>query len=150
MEDDQGSNRRVATRATRWEFLDDWIGVKLSDVYRKLISIHNHYAGLRSDNFYPAGWQSWQTQFNPQGYGVDVNRQIMIYHRWGAGDNGKAQRFIVVVNFSTQDQVVDVPFPANDIWTDLLNDGISSTVNNFWIRNWRVNSSWGNIFYKEG
>lgn len=150
VEDDQGSNRRVATRTIRWEFLDDWIGVKLSSAYRKLISIHNGYAGLRSDNFYPAGWQSWQTQLNPQGYGIDVNKQVMIYHRWGTGGNGKLQSFIIVVNFSSEDQFVDVPFPANDIWTDLLNDGVSPTVNNFWLRNWRVNSYWGNIFYKEG
>jgi 1,4-alpha-glucan branching enzyme len=150
MEDDHGSSRRVATRATRWEFLGDSIGVKLSGVYKTLLSIHNDNAGLRSDNFYPAGWQSWQTQFNPLGFGVDVNRQVMIYHRWGTGDNGKLQRFIVVVNFSDQDQVVNVPFPANDDWQDLLNGNAVSKVNDFWIRNWRVNSNWGNIFYEEG
>jgi hypothetical protein len=149
VEDDQGSSRRVATRATRWEFLDDWIGVKLSAVYKNLISIHNNYAGLRSDNFYPNGWQSWQTQFNPQGYGIDVSRQVIICHRWGTGGNGKLQRFIVALNFSSQDQVVDIPFPANGVWTDLLNAGVSPTVSDFWQRNWRVSSNWGHVFFLE-
>ena len=59
-------------------------------------------------------------------------------------------RFIVVVNFSDAEQWVDVPFPANGSWVDLLNPGVNPAVNNFWLRNWQVHSNWGNIFYQQG
>lgn len=74
-----------------------------------------------SDNFYPAAWDEWLTKFNPQGYGIDVDRQVLIYRRWGNDEDGRLERFIVVVNFSKDDQVVDVPFPTSDAWADLLN-----------------------------
>lgn len=150
VEEDNGSSRRVATRPIRWEFLDDWIGVTLCNVYQRLIDIHNTFASLRSDNFYPGGWEVWKTELNPQGYGIDTNKQVMIYHRWGNGDNGQLQRFIIAVNYSPNDQIVDIPFPANGLWKDLLNEGVSPTVNDYWLRQWKVNSHWGNIFCKEG
>lgn len=150
-ENDQGSNRRVATRPLRWEFLSDNIGSKLfANAYKKLVAIRTAYPGLHSDNFYPAAWETWQAQFNPQGYGIDVGRQLMIYHRWGNDESGTLQRFIVTVNFSDAEQWLDVPFPANGSWTDLLNPGVNPAVNDFWLRNWQVHSNWGNIFYRQG
>jgi hypothetical protein len=44
----------------------------------------------------------------------------VIFHRWGTGGGGQLERFIVVVNFSQQQQQVGVPFPANGQWEDLL------------------------------
>ena len=148
-ENDKNSNRRVATRPLRWEFAGDWIGQALLGVYQKLLGIRSRYAGLHSDNFYPEQWELWKTQFDPQGYGIDVNRQVMIYHRWG-NDGATLQRFMVVVNFSPCEQWVDVPFPSNGVWKDLLNEGVTPAVGNYWLRNWQVHSNWGNIFYREG
>ena len=55
------------------------------------------------------------------GYGVDSARRLAIYHRWGKGDDGRLERFIVVLNFSDDDQWTDIPFSTNGVWTDLLN-----------------------------
>ena len=146
-EDDQNTSRRVKTRPLRWEFLDDWIGTTLFGLYQKLIAIRNSHPSLRSDDFYPGDWEEWKTQFDPQGYGVDVQRQVVIYHRWGT-DDGRLERFLIVLNFSSNAQRVDVPFPANGVWTDLLNESVSPTVTDYWLRNWEVQSNWGNVFYK--
>lgn len=146
-EDDHNTGRRVKPRPLRWGYLDDPIGAAMKDLYARLINIRKSYPGLRSDNFYPAGWETWQTQFNPQGYGIDVQKQVLIYHRWGTDEHGHLQRFIVVVNFSTNDQWVDVPFPDNGQWTDLLNDGVRVSPSQYWVSNWKVNSNWGNIFF---
>jgi hypothetical protein len=40
---------------------------------------------------------------------------------------------------------VDVPFSTSDVWQDLLN-GNQVQVNNYWLRDFRVNSNWGCIF----
>ena len=147
-ENDQNSGRRVQTRPLRWEFLKDWIGSTLFALYQKLITIRNSHAGLRSDNFYPPGWEEWKTQFDSDGYGIDVQKQVVIYHRWGT-DDGRLERFIIVLNFSPDKQVVDVPFSADGSWIDVLNDGVNPTVSGFWLRNWTVNSNWGNIFFRQ-
>jgi 1,4-alpha-glucan branching enzyme len=150
MEDDQGSNRRVKPRPLRWDFKDDSIGSKLSQVYHKLINIRLNHAGLRSSNIYPNKWEQWQKQFDPQGYGVDVGRGVVIYHRWGNGSDDALERFIIVLNFSNTDQFVDVPFPDNGTWEDLLNDGWKVDIHDYWLRNVKINSNWGRIFFKQG
>ena len=144
MENDEGSGRRVKPRPIRWDFEWDSIGRRLLDVYRRLIGLRQKYAGLRSDNFYPQQ-EAWETRFNPQGYGADTSRGLVIYHRWGAGDDGQLERFVVVLNFSSADQYVDVPFPADGVWTDVLNDDAQIDVRGFRVRGFKVNSNWGNV-----
>jgi len=147
MEDDQGSNRRVKPRPLRWGFADDRIGTALRGVYRRLNEIRLRHSALRSDNFYPANWEEWQRQFNPQGYGVDTQKSVVIYHRWSDDGAGHVERFIIVVNFSDAAQRVDLPFSVNGRWDDILN-GFSVTVGSNWIRSFQVNSYWGNVFLK--
>lgn len=150
MEDDKGSNRRVKPRPLRWDFKDDNIGFKLLKVYRKLLSIRKTYSGLRSNNIYPDKWEQWQTQFDPQGYGVDVGKGVVIYHRWGDGEDGALERFIIVLNFSSTDQTVSVPFSDNGIWEDLLSDGRKVDIHNFRLPSLTIGSNWGHIFFKKG
>jgi 1,4-alpha-glucan branching enzyme len=146
-EDDRGTSRRVKTRPLRWEFLNDPVGAGVFALYQKLIAMRHSHPALRSDNFYPQGWEMWQTEFNPEGYGVDVQKQVVIYHRWEASAAG-FDRYIIVLNFHHEDQTVDVPFPASGVWTDLLNSGVSPAVADNWLRNWLVLSNWGNVFYR--
>lgn len=150
MEDDHGTGRRVIPRPLRWKLSKDTFGQNLRNLYRRMGQIHQQYAGLRSANFYPQPWEEWQTQFNPEGYGIDVARQIVIYHRWGNDEYGTLQRFIIVLNFSDVCQEVSVPFPDNGVWTDLLSD-----YNGSWkpeVKDWRLNftigSNWGCVFFK--
>jgi hypothetical protein len=89
-------------------------------------------------------------QFNSQGYGIDVTRQVAIYHRWGNDEQGKLQRFIIVLNFSDAPQDVNVPFPENGEWVDLLSDYSGSwkpVVTNYHLT-FQVGPNWGHVFCK--
>jgi len=146
MEDDKGTSRRIRPRPLRWDFKADSIGSAVFRLFSTLARIRLQYGGLRSDNVYPDRWEEWQTQLDPQGYGVDVGRGLVVYHRWGAGDEGALQRFMIVLNFSGDAQPVTLPFAANGAWEDLLSG-------------WRVNvadyrfaftvgSNWGHVFFQ--
>lgn len=146
MEDDRGSSRRVKPRPLRWGYSEDKIGTPLRDLYRRLIAIRNKYPALRTDNFYPSGWQTWQTQMNPEGYGVDVGKNVVVFHRWG-NNGGALERFIIVLNFSDRDQTVDLPFSVDGQWDDVLNH-FSVNVHHAQIPGFVVHSNWGNVFLK--
>jgi pullulanase/glycogen debranching enzyme len=148
MEDDEGSSRRVQPRPLRWKYPYDKFGRELLWRYKKLIEIRLKYPGLRSNNFYPENWEEWQTKFNPQGYGVDVDSGIVIYHRWGDNDRGILQKFIIVLNFSSENRSVSVPFPDNGVWEDLISNW-KPTVSNYRL-NFEVGSNWGHVFFREG
>ncbi len=145
MDNDDGSNRRVKPRPIRWGFVSDKIGRQLMWVYAKLIQIRNTHPGLRSNNFYPV-WESWQTRFNPEGYGFDQERRLMILHRWGFADNQRLERFVVVINFSEVPQPVDIPFPENGGWRDLLNDH-AVNVTNYRLSGQTVEANWGMVYF---
>ncbi len=147
MEDDQGSGRRVKPRPLHWDYPGDKIGSQALALYRKLIGIRRAHAGLRSDNIYPDHWESWQTQFNADGYGVEADKQVLIFHRWGNAEDGRLERFIIVLNFSAQAQTVDVPFSANGAWQDLLNDR-TVTVNDFHLTDQQIESYWGSVYFQ--
>ena len=144
----EGSDR-VIPRLLNWERVDDSPGEALMRLYKKLIKIRKDHPGLQSSSFYPDFYDERQTRFNPEGYGVDTERNIIIYHRWGTGKDGSTERFIVVINCSSTKHYVDVPFPFNGTWTDILNDQ-SFDVSDYW-RKWQdVDSNWGRIFYAKG
>lgn len=149
-EDDQGTSRRILPRPIRWKLQKDKIGSTLSKLYQRLGEIRKQYPGLRSPNFYPQPWEEWQTQFNQLGYGIDTSRQLVIYHRWGNDDKGNLQLFIIVLNFSDNDQYVQVPFPQNGEWTDLLSDAVNPWKINVgsYSFGFMIGSNWGHIFYK--
>jgi 1,4-alpha-glucan branching enzyme len=150
MEDDRGSGRRVQPRALRWSFKNDKIGDQLLKLYNRMIEIRKKYPALRSENFYPEYQEGWQKDFNPQGYGVNKSKQVVIYHRWNNANN-KTVKFIIALNFSSSDQYVTVPFPDNGNWVDLLSNykgDWSVNINNFKL-DLKIGSFWGHVFYKE-
>ena len=139
-------SERVRPRPLNWHRVDDSPGKALMRLYKKLIKIRKDYPGLKSPFFYPSNYDQRQTRFNLKGYGVDTARNIIIYHRWGTGKDGSLERFVVVINCSSTKHYVDVPFPSNGTWTDILNDQ-PFTVSDYW-RKWQdVDSNWGRIFY---
>jgi 1,4-alpha-glucan branching enzyme len=133
---------RVMPRPLRWQKCADDTGQRLLALYRKLIQLRKDHPALRSPNFYP---EEYDPHFNQQGYGVDTDRGLVILHRWGVGVNGALERLIIVLNASSADQWVDVPFPANGDWRDLLNDR-TDTVASFWLRNQQITSHWGRVY----
>ena len=138
---------RVAPRPLRWTKNDDTTGQWLTELYRQLIAIRAAHPALRSQNFYPEPYDQQLQHFNEYGYGVDTSRSVAIFHRWGNDDSGKLERFIIAINFSESDQYVDIPFSASGRWQELLNGG-SVDVQDFWMRNYRLPSNWGRIFFR--
>jgi 1,4-alpha-glucan branching enzyme len=147
MEDDHDTGRRVSSRPLRWNFQTDQIGTALGGLFAKLIGLRLKHPALRSDNIYPNNWQAWQTQFDPQGYGVDVAKGVVIYHRWGNAPGQPAEFFMIVLNFSQTSQIVNVPFPKNGVWKELLNNETITV--NFWAQR-MVESNWGKIYQFQG
>jgi len=146
---EDGGNRRVHPRPLWWSLVGDRFGAASLAAYKKLTAIRHAYPALRSSNFYPARWQDWQTRFNPEGYGLDTARQLLIYHRWGQADDGALERFIIVLNFSSSSQKTDVPFSADGTWEELLENG-RVHVSGFWLRDQTIKAHWGKIYYRKG
>jgi pullulanase len=150
-EDDSNTGRRVRPRPLRWRLADDSIGQAMSRLYRRLAVVRHEYPALRSTNFYPDFWEEWQTRFNPAGFGVDTERQVVLFHRWGHSDTGALQRFYIVLNFSPTPQWVRVPLPENGEWTDLLAnfDGSWTPVATDYHLDLMVGPHWGHILFRE-
>jgi hypothetical protein len=141
---------RVMSRPLDWTQAADATGVLAQSRYQSLLQLRNNHAGLRTPNFYPDYYDEQWFHFSPDGYGLNVDQQVIIYHRWGNSASGQLERFMVVLNFSWQTQYVAIPFPANGQWTDLLNGNATVTIGNYWLQNYPVNSYWGCIFYLQG
>ena len=112
---------RVQPRPLHWAQLHDEAGSRLFALHRQLVRLRQAHPALRSANFHPSPYDARLDRFDAQGYGVDTARGLAIYHRWGRGADGRLERFMVVLNFSDDDQWTDIPFSTNGVWTDLLN-----------------------------
>ncbi len=144
---EQGSDR-VQSRPLHWNMLRDETGGRLFQLYRNGIGLRKSCPSLRSANFYPRSYDELDIHFNAEGYGVNVDKDVVIYHRWGAADDGRLERFIIVLNFSDFDQFVDIPFSVNGDWEDRLN-GDSINIRDFRLFNQRISSNWGRLYYRK-
>jgi pullulanase len=72
---------RVAPRALQWAYANDVTGQRLLNLYKLLIQIRRDHPALRTSNFYPWPYDEQSTGFNPEGYGVYIDRGILIFHR---------------------------------------------------------------------
>jgi glycosidase len=139
----ESGDGRVMPRRLRWATRGpssgDFAGERLFDVYRRLIAIRLAHPALRTANFFPRFGN------HPDDYGVFPEHGLAVYHRWGEREDGSPERFIVVVNFSDYDQLVDIPFSVNGEWRDLLN-GETADVTDFRLRWVHVASNWGRVY----
>lgn len=138
---------RIMPRPLRWAKSNDPIGNSLRQLYEKLARIRKAHPALRSSNFYPEPYDELQRHFNSQGYGVNVDQDVAIYHRWGSDEAGRLERFIIVLNFSDFAQGVDIPFSDNGDWEDLLNGG-TVRIESYWLSGEALSSNWGRIYFK--
>jgi pullulanase len=143
----EDGSQRVLARPLRWARSSDSIGLGLQQFYRQLMDIRHAHPGLWSQNFYPDSYDEGLRNFNDKGYGIDVDRDVAIYHRWGLDKENHLERFIVVLNFSEFAQTADIPFPENGSWTELISEA-KATVSDFWLRNQSLSSHWGRIYFK--
>lgn len=134
---------RVVPRPLRWDsdssLAGNFIGTQLFDLYKRLIGIRNAHPALRSSNFFPFPYN------HPDGYGALLDKGVVVIHRWGTNDDGKQERFIVVINYSDYDQWIDIPFPSNGRWDELLEGGFA-VVSDWRLFNQQINSNWGRIY----
>jgi pullulanase len=93
---------RIIPRPLHWtEHSGDAIGQSLYQLYQKLIRLRAAHPSLRSPNYFPAA--------NQDGYGVFPEIGVVVYHRYGPADDGSFERFIIVLNYSDSDRLVDIP-----------------------------------------
>ena len=134
-------------RPLHWSYQTDGPGSALLNLYHKLIDIRRKHPGLTSPDFHPRFWDESWTKRDNFGFGIDVEHQVVVYHRWGDADDGRLEKFYIVLNFSQSPQRVDISFPEDGGWTDLLS-GWQPPVHNNWLQ-LDVGSNWGHIFYKK-
>jgi hypothetical protein len=142
--------RRVQPRPLRWAESDDAIGQRLRGLYGFLMNLRLQHRGLHFPNFYPNDYDWNWHNFSPDGYGVDEQRQVIIYHRWGNGADGSLERFMIALNFSDTTQYLNIPLSTNGAWVDLLNSSNVVTTNDYWLHNYPVSSNWGCLFWQHG
>jgi pullulanase len=130
-----------------WTQAADATGTTIRAIYTELLALRQQHASLRSPNFYPDTYDWSWTQFGPDGYGIDVGRQLVIYHRYGATADGKVEHLMVALNFTRNTQNVDIPFPVDGTWTDLINGNQTTLVSGNKLSNWPVPSNWGCVFW---
>ncbi|GHP00909.1 hypothetical protein KSF_109560 [Reticulibacter mediterranei] len=152
-EDDKATGRRVVPRSLQWKYFWDSIGINIRALYTHLASLRAQYEVLRTGAFTPDYLEEWQTQFNADGLGIDCTQQVMIYQRSGVDQHiNKHMVFVVVLNFSDNDQHVHVPFPQNGRWTDLLSNYLGGAQWQPLIQNnqldFTVGSHWGHLFFQ--
>lgn len=135
---------RVIERPLHWnEYSKDFVGQRLYGIYKQLIGIRKQHPSLRSANFFPYPFN------HRDGYGAFPDKDVVIYHRFGQDHNSQFEKFIIILNYSDFAQYVDIPFPSNGHWEDLLNGGVV-IVDNFRLYNQRINSNWGIIYFQYG
>jgi 1,4-alpha-glucan branching enzyme len=143
-EDDHGSSRRVRSRPLRWN-PDDPYAQKLLPLYKTLLDLRAAHPALRSRNFYPPKWEGWMTQLDGNGFGVDVARKLVVFHRWS--DDGE-ELFYIALNFSDADQVVELQFARSGVYADVLG-GSGRTINVVGNRAVvTLESNWGHVYFQ--
>ncbi|KAK5674495.1 hypothetical protein LTS10_012883 [Elasticomyces elasticus] len=143
-EDDHHSGRRVRPRPLHWNANDPYRR-GLLPTYKRLLALRNAHPALRSRNFHPSKWDGGMTQLDNNGFGVDVTRMLVIYHRWS--DDGK-ELFYIALNFSDQDHMVELQFARDGVYQDVLEPrmnrmnvfGNKATV--------KLTSNWGHVYFQ--
>jgi pullulanase len=141
------ARKRVVPRPLLWSHLDDGPGRALFDLYHRLVELRRSHAGLTSPNFHPRFWDEARTRLDADGFGIDESRQVVVYHRWGNAADGRLEKFYIVLNFSPWPQIVEMTFPEDDGWVDLLSSW-RPTVQNNRLR-FEIGSNWGHVFHKK-
>ena len=112
-----------------------------------MMKIRDQHPGLRNNNFYPRNWDENNTKRNPEGFGIDRDRNFVVYHRWGNDNSGNLERFYIVLNFSQNTQSVDFDVPENGSWVDLIDGKSVNAINGRLYVD--IGSNWGAIFCRK-
>lgn len=111
-EDDKFTEvKRVTPRPKHWDRAEDGLGRWTGELLTRL-------PRMRRDRPYsacPACTQAVghgiDTSPYDNGYGIDTDRQTVVYHRWGNDAAGRFHRHVIALNFGSFSQRISVPFP---------------------------------------
>jgi maltooligosyltrehalose trehalohydrolase len=107
-----GSARVNLRRDTHWEYFYDDYGVPLIRLYRRLAALRRSLRALRSrESFY-----YWQQSLQ--------NSQLIAYHRQASGPD---QYAMVVLNFASHEDTIQLPFPRTGTWTEKLDEDVRAS-----------------------
>jgi pullulanase len=150
-EDDRDSPvKRVSPRPKRWSLVEDGLGRWIGELLGRLAAIRRDHPVLRAPNMYPASWPSDRRTPYDNGYGIDTDRQTVVYHRWGHDAAGALHRYVIVLNFGPTSQPVAVPLADGGTWTDLINGAAVTADDGNALHGYVVESHWGHVFHKAG
>jgi maltooligosyltrehalose trehalohydrolase len=107
-----GSERTSMRRDTHWEYFYDDYGTALVRLYRRLAALRGSNRALRSrESFY-----YWQQSLQ--------NSQLMAYHRHAPANGGDSEQYaLVILNFASHADTIQIPFPKAGVWTEELDAG---------------------------
>jgi glycosidase len=145
---DSGNDREIP-RPLRWDLLNDPTGQSLYGLHKKLIALRKECPALRTGSFTPSDYDEQAAHFDSTGYGVDVDKRVVIYAREGKAADGQVERFVIVLNFSDSMQQVNVPFPTDGVWMNRLGGGYVQ-VSGGRLNNLAITSHWAKVFYRKG
>jgi len=108
-----GSARVNLRRDTHWEYFYDDFGVPLIRLYRRLGQLRRSSRALRSRESYFYWQQSLQ------------GNQLIAYHRHASTDATNPEEYaMVILNFASSPDTIQVPFPKAGVWTERLDDDV--------------------------
>ena len=141
MNDDmpESGDGRVVPRPVHWSLSQAEPGASLSQLYQRMLAIRTAHPGLRTLNFYPSQWDEAQSTLDPDGYGVDRARNIVVFHRWDENE-----LLYCVLNFSPVAQHVRFRVPRDGAWQELVDNG-SAIAAGGWL-SVDVSSNYGAIY----
>ena len=87
----------------QWSNLEDELAIDLNEHYKKLISLRNNSNVLKDPPM--------DIKY------VNNNTESIVY--WRSDDN---EKILVAINLSSDTQVIDIEFPQNGEWTDIISD----------------------------
>ena len=110
---DEGFARVNLRRDTHWEYFYDDYGVPLIRLYRRLAALRRSTRALRSrESFY-----YWQQSLQ--------SSQLIAYHRHApTSPDGPEEYAMVLLNFATNADTIEVPFPKAGTWTEKLDENV--------------------------
>jgi maltooligosyltrehalose trehalohydrolase len=113
---DSGFARINLRRDTHWEYFYDTYGAQLMRVYRRLAGLRRASRALRSrESFY-----YWQQSLQ--------GSQLIAYHRHAPADAAGPEEYaMVILNFASYADTIQVPFPKAGTWTEKLDDDVRTT-----------------------
>jgi hypothetical protein len=139
--------KRVTPRPKHWDLTEDGLGRWIGELLAKLAKIRREHPVLRQSGMYPGSWP-WDRRIPyDNGYGIDADRQTVVYRRWGNDSAGKLHRYVIALNFGGFSQRLSVPFPDGGTWTDILG-GSEVSPGTAQRLEQTVDGHWGYVFHR--